>query len=715
MQESLYMVPIKNVGYVKEQKAPTVSITTWKNKKIPAEKFTTGRYGIQTGYDGLEVLDIDNHFKNADEYFDFVCDNFDFRKHPIVKTQSGGYHIYYRCADVGGSTKLAFDVSDEYPKGSAFYETRGVGGYVLSPPTEGYTLIQGDLCDIPEISVEDHSNIFEICRSQNKYFKPEQIRGSFNASDSEKSGSMFNHDSRSLDECRLILESKGWTRVKSDGTMWRRPGKTKGVSATLGVKSFPSCGPVFHVFSDNGNISSGSYSLFGLFAEFEHAGNYADAARELGKRYNKFQKREIPQEKTIPTGDANDGLDGMRDLIRVGTKYFKKIDTGKGRINLKVWDRQTIIDDFGKDSHKAIPKYHDFCNIPSHTDYKQVHGHLYNLYSPVKIKPSPVSGAWPNIEKLIYHLFNEHYELALDWIQIAYLNPYQKLPVICLVSKLNGVGKGTFGKLLKFIFSDNYASITQEQYKSEFNSSYITKSIVNIEEGKMEPKQFERLKKDVTSSDGSLRKMHADGVPIDIFIKYVIESNDVTTFITAKKEDERFWVRDIKQKADFDPDFIDKLEAETPYFLHSLLYRKLHVPVQEYRLWFDPKRYRTEALANVVRSSRPQGITDMYQFILDDLTDKEKNSICINLRDLKDDYCRNDKTVSTSLIKHSITDEFGIEYLNGRYNKWDNNLFPGLAKEKKGSYFCITGEMLANALGEKFEYSDENTEDEMPF
>ncbi|WP_212634852.1 hypothetical protein, partial [Salmonella enterica] len=73
--------------------------------------------GIVTGFNGLEVIDIDlkvlpslkeqQDFWN--EYISFLSDNIDDfdNKFCIYKTVNNGYHILYRCSKIEGNKKLA--------------------------------------------------------------------------------------------------------------------------------------------------------------------------------------------------------------------------------------------------------------------------------------------------------------------------------------------------------------------------------------------------------------------------------------------------------------------------------------------------------------------------------------------------------------------------------------------------------------------------------
>jgi len=126
--------------------------------------------GIITGYNNLEVIDIDlkvfsslseqNEFWN--EYLQFLKDNIDDfdKKFVIYKTKNKGYHILYRCQKLAGNCKIA-KVKDHK---EAVIESRGIGGYVVIYENNISKLTY---TEIQEISEEDRDILWSVSRTYN--------------------------------------------------------------------------------------------------------------------------------------------------------------------------------------------------------------------------------------------------------------------------------------------------------------------------------------------------------------------------------------------------------------------------------------------------------------------------------------------------------------------------------------------------------------------
>ena len=129
-------------------------------------------FGLITGYNDLEVIDIDlKIFDKQSErdafwnnYLQELQDNIDDfdNKFTIAKTIKNGYHILYKCKTIQGNKKLA--KLKDYKE--AIIETRGRFGYVVLYPENNYY-------NIKEISEHDREILFAISKSYN-YLEPNE-------------------------------------------------------------------------------------------------------------------------------------------------------------------------------------------------------------------------------------------------------------------------------------------------------------------------------------------------------------------------------------------------------------------------------------------------------------------------------------------------------------------------------------------------------------
>ena len=109
-------------------------------------------------------------------------------------------------------------------------------------------------------------------------------------------------------------------------------------------------------------------------------------------------------------------MHNVSDYIRVGYKYHKvitKVDRNNIiRTELNVWDKMTILDDFGKGELEIIPKYDSFTMVPDNKSHTRVVGNNYNLYSPFSHEPCSEEEykgfeGWKWSKRLLEHIFGE--------------------------------------------------------------------------------------------------------------------------------------------------------------------------------------------------------------------------------------------------------------------------------------------------------------------
>ena len=325
--------------------------------------------------------------------------------------------------------------------------------------------------------------------------------------------------------------------------------------------------------------------------------------------------------------------------MRIGTSLYKVVRkpglSGSMTKTIIQWSYGAIRQDESKEYIINIPKYDGFCIVPDNINYKRVVGNFYNKYEPINHIPTegcnfynkyepinhiPTEGSFVHIDSLIHHIFEEQYELGMDYIQLLYTRPLQKLPILLLVSQERNTGKSTFLNFLKAIFQDNVTFNTNEDFGSKFNEDWATKLLVVVDEVMLNKREdTERLKNLSTALNYKVEAKQKDRHEIEFFSKFVLCSNNEAFPIIIDPEETRFWVRKIRHLESDDTDFLKKLKIEIPAFLYFLLHRQMYTRVQS-RMWFSASDLRTAALERIMNSSRSRlelDMTELFNEIMD--------------------------------------------------------------------------------------------------
>lgn len=305
--------------------------------------------------------------------------------------------------------------------------------------------------------------------------------------------------------------------------------------------------------------------------------------------------------------------------MRVGTTLYKVVNqpcaSGGYEKRRVIWNNSTLRQDYGKNYLATVPKYDGFCTVPDHLNYrKEIDGFL-NLYEP--IEHTPQIGDFPNIRSLVLHIFGEQYNLGLDYLQLLFLQPLQKLPILLLVSEERNTGKSTFLNFLKAVFGDNVTFNTNEDFRSQFNSDWAGKLLIVVDEVLLNRREdSERLKNLSTTFNYKVEAKGKDRTEIAFFAKFVLCSNNEYLPVIIDAGETRYWVRKINPLQNDDTNFLQKLKEEIPAFLFFLTQRELSTE-KESRMWFNPKLLHTAALQRIIRSNRNRLEIEMSELILD--------------------------------------------------------------------------------------------------
>lgn len=349
----------------------------------------------------------------------------------------------------------------------------------------------------------------------------------------------------------------------------------------------------------------------------------------------------------------------------IGTNFFKvkktPITDKDGEVidyteNLVPWKADIIKLQHGNDALKNIEVFQGFCNVASHTNYQQVIGNHWNLYSDIEHTAEP--GDFPNIDRLLKHIFEEHFDnqLIYDYFSILYTMPYEKLPILCLFSEEEGTGKSTFMKLVKMIFKQNMAIITSEDFMGNWNDHWISKLVVGSEETFFEkPQALDKLKNYSLAETLIRAERFVASQEIACIMKFIFNTNH-KNFLKLTRRSTRFWIREVKTLGGKqDPEFDNKIREEIKHFVDFICKRELaHKKVD--RMFFHPSQYHTSALDTVIKETEPGIVKDLRDKLRELFYFNGDQEIYMTVGDLRDHF-RIRENVGDSYLRNTVLRE----------------------------------------------------------
>lgn len=361
-----------------------------------------------------------------------------------------------------------------------------------------------------------------------------------------------------------------------------------------------------------------------------------------------------------------------------------------------------------------IQHFNGFINRPSHVAYKQVYETLdkdtgfsmkyYNKYNQLSHNPKP--GNCPLSLNFIKHVFGtgtieykgktyNEFDLGLDYIQLLYLKPTQKLPILCLVSEEGSTGKTKFWEWMAAIFQQNVREINSDMLTGQFTTYFASNLLCYIDEAFIDRAHtIEKLKQLVTSKTQRLEGKFENADTIDNFLKIGLSSNNVNNFANIRIEEMRFWIRELKPitEENYIKDFEEKLYAEIPSFLHFLQNRELATE-NETRLHFGSELIFTEALSVIKKESR-SGVEIMLEMCI-----REYISLCgksivrLSPNDIK--YLLNENSLTLAKIRWGLQrfkieiDPYSSQYTFFEFPKTIDEEYKPVETTKKSATYSI--------------------------
>ncbi|MFN8344036.1 MAG: DUF5906 domain-containing protein [Spirosomataceae bacterium] len=355
-----------------------------------------------------------------------------------------------------------------------------------------------------------------------------------------------------------------------------------------------------------------------------------------------------------------------KNYIRVGDNYYKIVyrpdKEGKPFKDYLKLNKSTITDDHTHAIIKYISKYDDFCMVASHTDYRQVINGFYNEYSELTHKPK--EGDCKTILAVVKHVFGEHYfDFALDYLQLLYTNPYQRLPILLLESQEKNTGKSTFANVVYKMFQDNAIKIGNNDLQSDFNSVWVKRLAIIVDETSLEKKGVTQMLKRFSTETGkvTVNEKNKAQTEVDFFGKFLFISNEEGKALFIERDDPRwsvFKVPTFSEKGVKDDPLIDeKIEKELPCFLHFLSRRTL-VYSRKSRMYFEPVVYQTSQLQLYYNNAISKVAQYIKKLVVDtfDLFPKEE-VIKLGIADIMEELKAELRNIDRERIRYAIEKE----------------------------------------------------------
>ena len=292
---------------VDENKCP---IGAWKKyqtsqrSKDEIDLLNSPLYGLITGYNNLEVIDVDlkvfatlqeqNDFWN--EYIAFLKDNIDDfdLKFVIYKTKRQGYHILYRCLKIQGNTKIARLKEHK----EAVIESRGNGGMVVIYENKISKL---SYAEIQEISERDRDIVWSISKTYNYINEVEIEQPKLKETTYDESIiKPWDDYNQKVSIFDIVGEDVKVVRQLSDKYIVKRIGSENPTSGSI----FKSNGCMY-LFS-TGTIYPHEKLItpFIAYTWKNHHGNFTESAKQIykdgfgtrnAKKNKEIEKRELPK------------------------------------------------------------------------------------------------------------------------------------------------------------------------------------------------------------------------------------------------------------------------------------------------------------------------------------------------------------------------------------------------------------------------------------
>lgn len=384
--------------------------------------------------------------------------------------------------------------------------------------------------------------------------------------------------------------------------------------------------------------------------------------------------------------------------IRVGTTLYKIVQrplmSGDFIEERRSWNYETLRQDHSKDFISQIEKFDGFCSVPDHVNYQRSIGKFLNQYDPINYKP--IEGKCSVVLDFLVHIFGEQIELGLDYLQLLYLKPLVRLPILLLVSRERNTGKTTFLNFLKAIFAGNMTFNTNEDFRSQFNSDWANKLIVAVDEVLLDRREdSERIKNLSTAISYKAEAKGKDRSEVEFFAKFILCSNNENNPIIIDQGETRYWVRKVNPLEKENNQILALLKSEIPHFLYYLQHRSLSTK-SESRMWFRHDLLVTDTLRKIIQYNRSKVEIEILNIISEIMQVKQLDVFRFCIGDMNNMLQLRQLKVEGGQIRKILQSKWELQpqeptYYTAFYFAYDDEI---LEKRKTSRIYAISKEVL---------------------
>lgn len=325
-----------------ENKVPTSKVkrvSLFRTKPLHKENFEfyftdVQQVAILTGENSLEVIDIDSKYDLTKKLYNQLIYAIEiampdvWEKLVVQKSKNGGYHLFYKCGQIGSNKLLASRPStpEEQQKGErkkTLLETRGQGGYIMVCPSKGYEFIKGNPHEIQFITPEERQMLFSICLSFDKYNKITLKDISHKTASREDAPWNVYNKTYDYGETLKLLVNAGWEihREDDDRIFLMRPNHQNfKIDGVIWKEN-----SILYIFSTSTAFEPEKpYNAFGVFCQLQYDGSVKAAALALAEKgIGKFAESESEFYETNDKGFLSIRHNKIREwLTDIGIRRF---------------------------------------------------------------------------------------------------------------------------------------------------------------------------------------------------------------------------------------------------------------------------------------------------------------------------------------------------------------------------------------------------------